>query len=167
MFANATKSTRFMTPPSRGWMLAREAALSLSVRHDFARGFADPRQMQAFAYTDSPLTKPGSDLHPRPGALAANVRLEDGSFLLDQAGPGFSVLLFGKPPDGLADAVRRLDPRAVLVLLDPAGRAAHIYGATPGSACLLRPDLHIAARWPAINTAAITAALRTSLGLGT
>ncbi|TKW80087.1 MAG: monooxygenase, partial [Bradyrhizobium icense] len=27
VFANATKSTRFMTPPTRGWRLAREAAL--------------------------------------------------------------------------------------------------------------------------------------------
>ena len=31
VFANATKSTRFMTPPTRGWRLAREAALSLSL----------------------------------------------------------------------------------------------------------------------------------------
>ena len=30
VFANATKSTRFMTPPTRGWRLMRDAALSLS-----------------------------------------------------------------------------------------------------------------------------------------
>jgi 3-(3-hydroxy-phenyl)propionate hydroxylase len=46
VFANATKSTRFMTPPTRGWRLAREAALSLSLKHDFPRGLANPRQMQ-------------------------------------------------------------------------------------------------------------------------
>ena len=42
VFANATKSTRFMTPPTRGWRLAREAALSLSLKHEFPRGLANP-----------------------------------------------------------------------------------------------------------------------------
>jgi len=48
VFANATKSTRFMTPPTRGWRLAREAALSLSLKHEFPRGLANPRQMQPY-----------------------------------------------------------------------------------------------------------------------
>ena len=56
VFANATKSTRFMTPPTRGWRLAREAALSLSLRHEFPRGLANPRQMQPYTYSESPLT---------------------------------------------------------------------------------------------------------------
>ena len=61
VFANATKSTRFMTPPTRGWRLAREAALSLSLKHEFPRGLANPRQMQPYTYSDSPLTPyPGS-----------------------------------------------------------------------------------------------------------
>ncbi len=58
VFANATKSTRFMTPPSRGWEVMRQAALSLSVSNDFPRGFANPRQMQPYTYADSPLTMP-------------------------------------------------------------------------------------------------------------
>ena len=56
VFANATKSTRFMTPPTRGWRLAREAALSLSLKHEFPRGLANPRQMQPYTYSESPLT---------------------------------------------------------------------------------------------------------------
>ena len=56
VFANATKSTRFMTPPTRGWRLAREAALSLSLKHEFPRGLANPRQMQPYTYSQSPLT---------------------------------------------------------------------------------------------------------------
>ncbi len=56
VFANATKSTRFMTPPTRGWRLAREAALSLSLNHEFPRGLANPRQMQPYTYSASPLT---------------------------------------------------------------------------------------------------------------
>src|SRR5207249_5826588 len=56
VFANATKSTRFMTPPTRGWRLAREAALSLSLKHEFPRGLANPRQMQPYTYSESALT---------------------------------------------------------------------------------------------------------------
>ena len=41
VFANATKSTRFMTPPTRGWRLAREAAL---VAQPPPRISARPRQ---------------------------------------------------------------------------------------------------------------------------
>ena len=56
VFANATKSTRFMTPPTRGWRLAREAALSLALKHEFPRALANPRQMQPYTYSQSPLT---------------------------------------------------------------------------------------------------------------
>ena len=84
VFANATKSTRFMTPPTRGWRLAREAALSLSLKHEFPRGLANPRQMQPYTYSESPLTPyAGRDAEfaggPPCGSVAPNARLADGS----------------------------------------------------------------------------------------
>ena len=80
VFANATKSTRFMTPPTRGWRLAREAALSLSLKHEFPRGLANPRQMQPYTYSESPLTPyAGRDAEfaggPVCGSAAPNARL--------------------------------------------------------------------------------------------
>jgi hypothetical protein len=51
----------------------------------------------------------------------------------------------------------------VVLALPPDGAAAARYG---GGACLLRPDLHIAARWPAIDADAIAATLRRILGGG-
>ena len=56
VFANAGKSARFMTPPTRGTKIAREAALSLAIRHPFAGELANPRQMQPYTYADSPIT---------------------------------------------------------------------------------------------------------------
>jgi 3-(3-hydroxy-phenyl)propionate hydroxylase len=162
VFANAVPATRFMTPPSRGWALLREAALSLAVRHDFARGFANPRQMQPYTYAESPLTLPAGGPGPVPGALAPNLRLENGH-LLDGAGPGFTLLAFAPVPDGLAARLRALDPRLVVLSQPPDGAASSRYG---GGACLLRPDLHIAARWPAIDADAIAATLRRILGGG-
>src|SRR5258707_6781532 len=104
VFANATKSTRFMTPPTRGWRLAREAALSLSLKHEFTRGLANPRQMQPYTYSESLLTPyAGHDAEfaggPGCGSAAPNAKFGDGSYLLDHAGNGITAILFceGQP----------------------------------------------------------------------
>ena len=66
--ASAIKSTEFMAPPSRGFALMREAALSLAANHPqtIAR-LADPRQTQAIGYADSMLNTAGDDLGAGPG----------------------------------------------------------------------------------------------------
>ena len=84
VFANATKSTRFMTPPTRGWRLAREAALSLSLKHEFPRGLANPRQMQPYTYSAEPadaVRRPRRRVcgGPARGSFRANAKLPDGS----------------------------------------------------------------------------------------
>ncbi|MCA0301785.1 MAG: FAD-dependent monooxygenase [Proteobacteria bacterium] len=175
VFANASKSARFMTPPTRGWKLARAAALSLAVKHDFTRPLANPRQMQAFVYPPGPLTlHPERDAAfaggPTIGSAAPNVRLADGDFLLDRAGDGFTGLLFA----GEAGDTRAADLFAALGSLDPgftgivaSGPALAVYGAEPGSFYLLRPDLHVAARWRKADAAEIRAALATCLGAAT
>jgi 3-(3-hydroxy-phenyl)propionate hydroxylase len=170
VFANATKSTRFMTPPSRGWKLMRDAALSLSLEHDFARPFANPRQMAPHTYADSPITEP--DDHnfkggPEPGSVAPNIVLADGSFLSDLMGPGFTGVLFGDVNAAEQDALRqmcsRYDPDFRLLNIgrtipDPAGAIAARYGAAPGTFYLVRPDLHIAGRWLRADTTKIESA---------
>lgn len=188
VFANATKSTRFMTPPTRGWRLAREAALSLSLKHEFPRGLANPRQMLPYTYSASPLTPfAGRDAEfssgPLCGSFAPNARLADGSFLLDRPGDGMTALLFckGEPsPEqtALLDELRRLDKRfAALVvqpngataeaLTDPDGEIARLYGAEPGTLYLLRPDLHIAGRWKTIAAGEVLYTARLCLGIPT
>src|SRR5205085_10681034 len=97
VFANATKSTRFITPPTRGWRLAREAALSLSLKHEFPRALANPRQMQPYTYSESPLTPyAGRDAEfhcgPSSGSASPNAKLDDGGYLLDRAGNGMTAI---------------------------------------------------------------------------
>src|SRR5438477_4514118 len=126
VFANATKSTRFMTPPTRGWPLAREAALSLSLKHEFPRGLANPRQMQPYTYSQSPLTPFANrdkefSAGPPSGSVAPNARLADGGFLLDRAGIGMTAILFcdGSPSaeqTALLDQLRKIDRRFVALL---------------------------------------------------
>ena len=154
VFANASKSARFMTPPTRGSSLVRDAVLSLALRHEFVRPFINPRQMEAYAYLDGQ-----SDIvrrrdtefaeGPRAGSVCPNVRLKDGSYFLDEIGPGFTGILFADEPEAktpLFTELDGLDPRftALSVADEDVTRA---FGAAPGAFYLLRPDLHIAGRW--------------------
>jgi 3-(3-hydroxy-phenyl)propionate hydroxylase len=52
-----------------------------------------------------------------------------------------------------------------IVQLPSAGLAAERYDAKPGTAYLLRPDQHVAARWRKPQAADVTAAVRRVLGL--
>ncbi len=187
VFANATKSTRFMTPPTRGWALARQAALSLAVRHDFPRGLANPRQMQPYSYAGSPLTaEEGSDAAfttgPAPGAVATDAKLADGTHLLDHVGVGFTGLLFvaSAPTDAQRQALqllRQLDARFTTRIVtangsadlpdaihDSCGALTTLYGASTGTFYLLRPDLHVAGRWTNFDSDAIVRTLQIYLG---
>lgn len=172
VFANATKSTRFMTPPTRGWRLAREAALSLSLKHEFPRGLANPRQMQPYSYSESPLTPyAGRDAEfaggPTCGSAAPNAKLDDGSYLLDHAGHGMTAILFCDGPpmaeqSALLTELGKRDKRFVSLVIGPRGpvagartvadtegKIARLFDAEPATLYLLRPDLHIAGRWKA------------------
>ena len=172
VFANATKSTRFMTPPTRGWRLVREAALSLSLKHDFPRGLANPRQMQPYTYSDSVLTPyAGCDAGfvggPVSGSVAPNAKLIDGTHLLDHAGTGTTAVLFcgaqaTAEQAALLEHLGQIDKRFVAIVIgsensisgaktiaDQDGEIARIFAAEPGAIYLLRPDLHIAGRWKA------------------
>jgi 3-(3-hydroxy-phenyl)propionate hydroxylase len=127
VFANATKSTRFMTPPTRGWRLAREAALSLSLKHEFPRSLANPRQMQPYTYSGSPLTPYANRdgefaCGPVSGSASANADLADGGHLLDHAGDGLTAMLFcDDAPDAaqaaLLQQLGQLDKRFVSLLI--------------------------------------------------
>ncbi|MBX9609198.1 MAG: FAD-dependent oxidoreductase [Gammaproteobacteria bacterium] len=172
IFAQASKSTRFMSPPTRGHRLLRDAALGLARDHAFARRLLDPRQSQPYTYADSVLSTPDDGSFtagPAPGAPLVNRRLRDGSFLLDHLGAGFTWLHFDTevPERLMAIAARlRLGAAGLRVLrLDPSDRAlAGAYDARPGTCYLVRPDRHVSARWRAFDRDAAFCAWRRGLG---
>jgi hypothetical protein len=82
------------------------------------------------------------------------------------------LLHFGTPParaevDGLRvlPVLAQADARWPQALLDAGGRLAREFDAQGGSAYLLRPDGHVAARWKQCHTDALQAALRRAQGL--
>ena len=175
VFANAAKSTRFMTPPTRGYTLLRDAALQLAVTEEFARQWINPRQSAPYDYVASTLTTPDEDAFAcgaRPGAPLTCVKLANDSYLTDYVGDGFTLLVFG-------DGVGVEDLLASLSLEENAPRIAPTKGLQPtldirrindeaamracdavsGSAYLVRPDGHVCARWRQLSVAKVRSAL--------
>jgi 3-(3-hydroxy-phenyl)propionate hydroxylase len=161
VFANASKSARFMTPPSPGWALMRDAVLNLALSHPFAGQLANPRQMTPYTYADSPVVladDPAFKGGPVPGAALPDARV-GGGFLTDRLGGGFSVLCFDAR---LAEVLAGMD--LAVIPLAPDSEAASILKAGPESAYLIRPDRHVAARWKVADGDAINAALAVAKG---
>jgi 3-(3-hydroxy-phenyl)propionate hydroxylase len=162
VFANASKSARFMTPNTHGWRLMRDAALSLALDHPFASALANPRQMTAYTYSDSPAVMPGTGQFkagPTVGAVFQDAAI-DGGFLSDKLGSGFTVLCFG---DDLASQLGASFPDAddVTIVAQPSpSPLAETYGAEPGTAYLIRPDGHIAGRWKSADATTVVDAYR-------
>jgi len=165
IFANAARSTRFMTPPTRGMRLMRDAALELSISETFTQPLINPRQSLPYIYSMSPLTQFPErdrefDLGPSAGAALVNQRTGEDQFLLDYLGDGFNGIYFtgdGPPRDvGALRSALPLDPELFhLILIGAEGDVAsayceHIartYGAVAGTFYLVRPDRHVCARW--------------------
>ncbi len=183
------KSTRFMTPPSRGFSLLRNAVLSLSLTQDFVRPLYHWRTSRPHEYTRSALNSPGDDNRlftagPAHGAPPQNVRLGADDFLLDHLGGGFELLVFteadaiappllavveatrqrGVPLRVTAIGAARPVSGADQTLPDADGRVRRRYGVqASGGAYLLRPDQHVCARWITLDAHRLQAALATAL----
>jgi 3-(3-hydroxy-phenyl)propionate hydroxylase len=98
--AFAMRSTEFMSPPSRGFDLMREAALSLSEKSADIAKLMNPRQTSAIAYERSPLSTPDRPgefaCGPAPGAVLPELPV-GGAYghLTRVVGPWFTLLAFG------------------------------------------------------------------------
>ena len=190
----ASKSTRFMTPPTHGFRLLRDAtlSLSLSLKHEFVRPLFHWRTSRPHEYRDSLLNCRGDDnalfrCGPADGAQLANVHLGEQGFLFDHLGAAFYLLYFTEGDAVPADIVAEVDamrargipfrivairrngtgelPGADLVFGDAVGHFWAKYGiSTVGGAYLVRPDQHVCARWVRLAADRLNAAISTALG---
>ena len=136
--------------------------------------------------------EPGAPLDDAPVRGTGGTRSPSGpggaeeGWLLRQLGGGFTLLHFGVPDAAGRAALHALAQGAVpiqpLLVLAPGASAAHEMAslpavqdtqglaarrcdARPGSAYLIRPDQHVAARWRTLDASAVRRALRRALAL--
>jgi 3-(3-hydroxy-phenyl)propionate hydroxylase len=183
----AGKSTRFMTPPTPGFRLLRDAVLSLSLTQPFVGPLYHWRTSRPHEYGQSSLNAAGDDnllfkTGPANGAPPQNVQLGADDYLLDHIDHAVTLLYFTQgpavPPALLAEVAacrqRGVPVRVVavgasqpvagaeLTLSDAQGRVRARYGVLAGGAAyLLRPDQHVCARWMSLDATRLRAALNT------
>ena len=171
--AHSTRSTDFIAPQSAAEKVLRDAALALAPKAEFAKRMINPGRLStASTYAASPLSTPDADAWrggPAPGAPAPDVPLTDhqgkACFLSEALGRDFTLVVAN--PASLSAL-----PAGVMVLTigdggafrDAQGLFAQRYDAQPGSAYLVRPDTHIAARFKTVTAAKIAAALAKARG---
>jgi 3-(3-hydroxy-phenyl)propionate hydroxylase len=155
----ASKSTLFMSPPTPGYALARDAVLELALKHAAFRSLIDPRQSGPDRYLDA--TPQGAPSHPLVGYPLPEARLASGAWLHDQLGRGFSLIRLiadgDLPPAWTAQLTE--------VRLREDDPAAAILGLSRSAAILVRPDAYVAAVLDPTNPATAKAALQFNLGL--
>jgi 3-(3-hydroxy-phenyl)propionate hydroxylase len=185
----AGKSTRFMTPPSAGFQLLRDAVLSLSLSQEFVRPLYHWRTSRPHEYTESSLNSPGDDSAlfrsgPADGAPPKDVRLGSDDHLIDRLGTGFTLLYAvdtGALPEALQDCIAGLRARKIPLKVIAVGSASPVQGAdeviadanehlrhtygmpAAGAAYLLRPDQHVCARWLTLDATRLQAAFARAL----
>ena len=154
---HSTRATDFIAPKSEASRLFRDAALSLARDHPFARGLINSGRLStACVQSGSPLNTADADdfaLKMCPGSAAADAPDGNG-WLLPRLGRDFALLRFGP---GIESPLASVDASA-----SPA--AVERYDARPGTAYLIRPDQHVAARWRRPIPAAIASALARARG---
>lgn len=184
---NSTRSTDFITPKSRVSRTFRDAALQLARHHPFARKLVNSGRLSVPAFlVDSVLNTPDADAFE--GQMVPGAPLDDApvrvdgrdDWLLDQLGGRFVLMVFAAPEDGAGEALRALADElaggpipvetvlvsaqaastgGLPVLHDREGLVARRCDGRPGTAYLVRPDQHVAARWRQAGLAAVRAAL--------
>jgi 3-(3-hydroxy-phenyl)propionate hydroxylase len=170
---HSTRSTDFISPKNAATRAFRDAALELAEHLPFARTLVNSgRLSQAY----SPSTDGDTPLGP--GCPCPDAPLQQGnrrSWLLHELGGDFCGLYFAGKAPGEAEKERlaRLstncpglrplilgakDCRAADIWQDCDALVAARYGATPGSFTLVRPDQHVVAQWPRLDTSAVAQA---------
>jgi 3-(3-hydroxy-phenyl)propionate hydroxylase len=169
---NSTRSTDFITPKSEISRMFRDAVLHLAEKHDFARPFVNSGRLSVpCTYDGSPLNGPDALEGPartRPGSPCPDAPL-NGGFLLeklgDKTGARFQILAIDADvPEafdahGIDCAVLRVSAQGNETLRE------RYLGDAPGAVYLIRPDQHVAARWPAWDEGAARAAIARACAL--
>ena len=158
---NSSRSTDFMTPKSKVSEAFQEAVLELAGAHAFARPFVNSGRLStAVSYPESPLnTEDPCEWQGgiSPGSPMLDAPLGD-DWLLHRLGGEFVLLC--NDCTASHPGVRVID----LATIENSAAAIARCRLETGSAYLIRPDQHVAARWRRPTTGRIAQALSVAMG---
>lgn len=186
---NSTRATDFITPKNRVTRLFRDTVLELAEQYAFARPLVNSGRLSLpCIYEASPLSTPDTTADHFPKALRPGSSCKDAPikalnkthsaepWLLQQLGDRFVLLVDGRdlPTEALAQLEKVTDLEIVIIaeqttthyatLKDTGGLVTKRYDLQPGTAYLIRPDQHVAARWRQIRADKVLAAMQRALG---
>lgn len=186
---NSTRATDFITPKNRVTRLFRDTVLELAEQYAFARPLVNSGRLSLpCIYEVSPLSTPDTTADHFPKALRPGSSCKDAPikalneahsaepWLLQQLGDRFVLLVDGRdlPTAALAQLEQLADLEIVIIaeqrtthyatLKDTSGLVTERYDLQPGTAYLIRPDQHVAARWRQVRVDKVLAAMQRALG---
>jgi 3-(3-hydroxy-phenyl)propionate hydroxylase len=186
---HSTRSTDFIAPHSPAEARLRDAALSLARHAEFAKRMVNSGRLSTASAYDTPLSTPDAETWAGgvpPGAAMRDAALIGAKgeelFLTDIVGPRFALICARRAAgdeagrmflDALERDLRRkgvdlvaidLAARSGAAVTDQHGEFAARYDAREGTAYLLRPDAHVAARFRELSAARIELALARACG---
>lgn len=165
---HSTRSTDFIAPHTAAEKALRDAVLGLAGGLGFAKRMVNSGRLSLpTAYRASPLSTPDTATDAWAGGPAAGASIPDAplagvagkSFLSETLGDDFTLLLAGIDAPDCPPGVS-----AVRIGIDGNREFAGRFDARPGTAYLVRPDGHVAARWRTPNRRTIEDALHRALG---
>lgn len=159
--ANARKSTWFMSPPSDGFAIARDAVLELAVHEPGLRCLINPRQASVHRYESAAVLDPPGPSPSDPGWPLPDMRLSDGTPLHTLLGPDFTAIYVREAGKlETRDIAARGAPGLYRIDLPARDCAVDTLAAEAGTLLLLRPDTHIALRRTGVREGEVDAVCR-------
>ncbi|GAA6210211.1 FAD-dependent oxidoreductase [Cognatishimia sp. WU-CL00825] len=166
---NSTRSTDFISPKSKVSYQFRNAILDLSSDYEFARPLVNSGRLSMPCTYDGLSLNAADDLagpdRTRVGSPCPDAPVGSG-FLLDHLGDQFVLLGLNQDvPD-----MQEVDGIAIKGVSLDLSNAAHellrarYLGTEESAVYLIRPDQHVAARWPAFDADSVAQALKTACG---
>ncbi len=169
--SQSSRSTDFITPKSKQSLRFRDAILSLSKTHTFAKQMINSGRLStATDHLDSSLNAQSDqsdsfDGGILPGQVCLDAKIKSG-WLMERLGNQFSLLVFSdlnEQQQAQFDLLRETEPQLQLINLthsDSEGFVKSRYGDIAGMVYLVRPDNYVAARWLKWDFKQIEQALR-------
>ena len=152
------KTTWFMSPPSEGFALARDAVLELATDDVGLRCLINPRQSSVHCYRSDAVIDPPAPGHVGPGWPLPDIRTSDGRALHALIGDDYTALFVGEVENWQVSECPPCGPFGCRLVIVPAhDHVARVLEAQPGDVLVLRPDQHIAVRRSGLRIAEIEA----------